>query len=66
LPHVSCSKASGGQQHSSISARAKRGFSVLWEQVLVSSKGQELAPIAEYEKEHGIIAESTFYATLCI
>lgn len=47
----------GGQEHSPIRARAQRGFSVLWDQVLVLCSGQELGPIAENGQEHGTIAD---------
>ncbi|MDH6505344.1 hypothetical protein M2108_000296 [Paenibacillus sp. PastM-3] len=47
----------GGLEHSPIRARAQRGFSVLWDQVLVLCSGQELDPIAENGQEHGTIAD---------
>ncbi|MEK4058489.1 MULTISPECIES: hypothetical protein [Paenibacillus] len=47
----------GGQEHSLIRARAQRGFSVLRDQVLVPSKGQELGPIAENGQELDTIAD---------
>ena len=47
----------GGQEHSTIRARAQRGFSVLRDQVLVLCSGQELVPIADNGQELVTIAD---------
>ncbi|ULO04868.1 hypothetical protein H1230_17145 [Paenibacillus sp. 19GGS1-52] len=47
----------GGEELSPIRARAQRGFSVLWDQVLVLCSGQELDPIADNGQEHGTITD---------
>ncbi|WP_144026975.1 hypothetical protein [Paenibacillus sp. FSL R7-0273] len=47
----------GRQEHSPIETRARRGFSVLWDQVLVLCSGQELGPIADNGQEHGTISD---------
>lgn len=47
----------GGQKHSLIKVRAPRGFSGLWDQVLVLISGQELGPFAENGQEHGTITD---------
>ncbi|MFZ4192750.1 hypothetical protein ACOZB4_01865 [Paenibacillus sp. NPDC058898] len=40
----------GGQEHGPIESRYNSGFFVLSVQVLVPSRGQELVPIAEKDK----------------
>lgn len=48
-----------GQEHSPIRTRARRGFFVLKDQVLVLFSGQELDPFADNGQEHGTIADLT-------
>ncbi|WP_209444153.1 hypothetical protein, partial [Paenibacillus ihuae] len=52
-----CSCPVGGQEHSPITARAKRGFFYLRDQVLVLFAGQELGPFAENGQELDTIAD---------